>query len=230
MLKARVKSGMRRNSYQSPFTPQAFFNANRLDAIMRNMPKGKCRVLDVGCGYGTLVKRVELVGHECFGVEPDLVAFKAAKAGGLKVKRGFAERLPYPSGYFDVVVLTEVIEHLRNPESAVAEIRRVLKKGGLLIVTTPNVASLWLVIERLWDWYARLDYHHEHFFYFSTRSLASLVERNGFRVKNISTIHLFSFLLSPASVKIAELARRLENVVLSRIRVGLQIVLAARKL
>lgn len=197
---------------------------------MRNMPKGKCRVLDVGCGYGTLIERVRAAGHDCFGVEPDPAAVVVAKKRGLKVKLGVVEKLPYHGGSFDVVVLTEVIEHLPAPDKALAEINRVLKKGGLVIVTTPNVVSLWLVIERMWDWYARLDYHHEHFFYFSTRSLASLVERNGFRVKNSSTIHLVSFLLSPASEKIAELARRLENRVLSRIRVGLQIVLAARKL
>lgn len=220
---------MRRSSYESPFSPQAFFNANRLDAIMRNLPNGKCRVLDVGCGYGTLIERVSAAGHDCFGVEPDPAAVAVAKKRGLKVRRGVAEELPYPGGSFDVVVLTEVVEHLSRPGKALAEINRVLKKGGLVIITTPNVVSLWLVIERLWDWYARLDYHHEHLFYFSTQSLSSLVEKKGFGVRSVSTIHLVSFLLSPVSGKFAEFARRLESVALPRVKVGLQIVLTATK-
>lgn len=226
---AKMKSKMRINSYQSPFSPQAFFNANKLDAILGNVPRKSSRILDVGCGYGTLIQRLEGSGHDCYGVEPDPAAVRVAQEHGLNVKKGVAESIPYPGGHFDVVILTEVIEHLRRPEKAVAEVNRVLKKGGLVIITTPNVMSLWLVIERLWDWYAELDYHHEHFNYFSPRSLPHMLERGGFRIASVSTIQLVSFLLSAASMKAANLAKAVENVVLPKARVGLQLVVTARK-
>jgi len=97
--------------------------------------------------------------------------------------------VPLEGGSFDFVVLSEVLEHLKRPEGAVREARRLLKKGGLLIATVPLDAplSLWSVLFGLEclvagdilgnEFYRRRCGHVHHF---SARSFGALLEENGF--------------------------------------------------
>lgn len=217
------------NAYDSHFSPQTFLNKIRLDAILRNIPNKKCKILDVGCRYGIMLEYLGRHGHDCYGIDPDPDALRLAKEKNLNVKEGYAERIPYPDKSFDVVIFSEVIEHLRNPMLAICEISRVLKKGGLIIITTPNLTSCWLLIERFWDWYAKVDYHNEHLFYFSPSTLSLLVKRGGFSVKDNKTVNFVSFLLSPISLKLSNFAERLERILLSKVKVGLHIILVGSK-
>ena len=102
-------------------------------------------VLDVGCGTGTLAlaaKRAVGPAGAVHGIDPsaEMIArarAKAAKAGaGITFETGVAESLPFEEGRFDVVTSTVMLHHLRRAtrEAAVAEMRRVLKPGGRLLV------------------------------------------------------------------------------------------------
>jgi len=94
------------------------------------------RILDVGCGDGVLLS---LIGQgRLYGVDPDQdsLDFAAAKIKA-KLVRAKAEKLPFSNNFFDVVLATEIIEHLPRPELMLQEINRVLKKGGRAIITTP---------------------------------------------------------------------------------------------
>ncbi len=98
--------------------------------------------LDVGCGDGrTAGVWAREHGRRYLGVDVSSEAVKAAQAIGLDARKtDDATALPFPDNSFDVVTCIEVIEHLFLPREAVAEMRRVLRPGGRLIVTTPNVA------------------------------------------------------------------------------------------
>jgi methionine biosynthesis protein MetW len=106
-------------------------------------------VLDIGCGDGTIAKIIkELTDAEVYGVDvsDDQVQISLKKgiiAQKIDVCR---ENLPFKQQFFDVVLLSRVIEHLINPDFTISEINRVLKRGGILILSTPNLAS----------WYNRL--------------------------------------------------------------------------
>lgn len=112
------------------------------------------RVLDLGCGYGTLAMALAAAaGIEVVGVDilRDRLLTVAAKwksrashgKGNLQLVVANADRgLPFRGETFDIVVATELLEHLDNPERALAEIRRVLRGDGRLYVTTPNSAAL----------------------------------------------------------------------------------------
>ena len=107
----------------------------------RWVPAG-ARCLDVGCGDGR-TSGLWLLDHGCSyeGVDVSAQAVEEARQLGLQAGQiDDAGRLPFEDGSFDVVVCIEVLEHLFAPLDAVWEMARVLRPGGLLIVTVPNVA------------------------------------------------------------------------------------------
>lgn len=107
----------------------------------RWVPRG-ARCLDVGCGDGR-TSGLWLLGRGCsyLGVDISEPAVEEAKALGLQAQLiDDAASLPIPDAAYDVVVSVEVLEHLFLPLEALTEMARVLRPGGVLIVTVPNVA------------------------------------------------------------------------------------------
>lgn len=100
------------------------------------------RVLDLGCRFGALT-RSYVEGNDVVGVDVDREALaEAAKLGIETVWADAGEPLPLPDESFDVVVVGELLEHLPLPERTVAEARRVLRPGGLLVGSVPNAFRL----------------------------------------------------------------------------------------
>ena len=99
------------------------------------------RALDVSCRRGEVLGELARHGFDVRGTNFERgLDFPA----GLPVDEGIdlTRGLPYPDESFDLVCLTEVIEHLENHRAAIAELARVLKPGGWLILTTPNIMRL----------------------------------------------------------------------------------------
>lgn len=96
------------------------------------------RVLDLGCRDGALA-RAYLAGNEVVGVDVDRRALASAEQRGVRAVWADLDRpLPFDDASFDVVVVGEVLEHLRLPEQALLEARRVLKPDGVLVGSVPN--------------------------------------------------------------------------------------------
>jgi len=108
------------------------------------------RVLDVGCGRGEILRRCAQLGADACGIDYAQVAVTLSKEiirasvgvpGRMSVYRADAKRLPFPADMFDRVLMFDIVEHLYPWEldAAMAEARRVLKSGGMLIIhTAPN--------------------------------------------------------------------------------------------
>ncbi len=107
------------------------------------------RILDIGCECGfdafTLSKRfsdfnLEFVGIDIYPEKVDIANSRAKEKGftNCAFKPGNAEELDFPSQSFDFIICSEVVEHLHRPKKALAGMHRILKKGGCLILTTPN--------------------------------------------------------------------------------------------
>jgi SAM-dependent methyltransferase len=101
------------------------------------------RVLDAGCGTGRNLAELGRLGV-AEGVDSSEEAVSFCRRRGLDgVKRAELEELPYEDGRFDVVVATDVIEHVADDERALVELRRVARPGARLVVTVPAYMWLW---------------------------------------------------------------------------------------
>ena len=109
------------------------------------------RILDIGCGDGYLMSKVSQYSSATFGIDSEIQAINLAQKmlknkSNCKVQNGNCYDLPFESKYFDIVLLTDVIEHLEKSDQCLSEINRVLKTGGKLILTTPKWRP-----DRKWD-------------------------------------------------------------------------------
>jgi 2-polyprenyl-3-methyl-5-hydroxy-6-metoxy-1,4-benzoquinol methylase len=101
------------------------------------------RLLDVGCGDGTFLARMKSLGWEALGVELDEKAANVAKTKfDADVFIGTLEAAGFADESFDVITLSHVIEHVGDPKELLCRCRKLLKKGGRVVVTTPNADSL----------------------------------------------------------------------------------------
>jgi len=109
--------------------------------LLEDVPGEGRRVLDVSCKRGEILRALKGRG---FAVQGTQFAADAPDVEGIPIDRGvdLLKGLPYPAESFDVVLLIEVIEHLENHRAAICELARVLKPGGILILTTPNVMRI----------------------------------------------------------------------------------------
>ncbi|MFA6518457.1 MAG: methyltransferase domain-containing protein [Candidatus Shapirobacteria bacterium] len=155
--------------------------------IMLQFSGNNQRVLDLGCGIGYFMEMLQTKHSKVFGVDISKKALLTAKRKGLNViQSNFESKLPFDDNQFDVVTAGEIIEHLYNTSLFLAEIRRILKKNGTLIMSTPNVASLGRRLMLLFGVSPFLETELSktdagHVRYFTKKSLLSLLTKNKFK-------------------------------------------------
>lgn len=110
--------------------PHAGYKRGLLAEILAIEPAS---VLDVGCGEGELLGHLTAAGISCEGVEPEPRARDVALSKGFHVEPARAERLPFASGAFEVVVLDYVAHHVENLGQALVEAMRVARRGVLVL-------------------------------------------------------------------------------------------------
>lgn len=106
--------------------------------INRYAPLAGKRLLDVGCGLGLYLRRFRAFSQAVFGVDIDLEKLQEAAVELPNLAQAPAEALPFPDNTFDMVLLHEVIEHVRNDRQTLREAYRCLKPGGRLVIFAPN--------------------------------------------------------------------------------------------
>ena len=110
----------------------------RLHLIQERIPLGGRRVLDVGCGLGAYVRRLQELPADAYGVDVDAVRVREGgrTVPGLLVADG--GELPFAEATFDVVILNEVIEHVRDERQTMRDVARIVGPGGHVAIYAPN--------------------------------------------------------------------------------------------
>jgi len=169
------------------------FNTNEYEAhqLELGLIDDNARVLDIGCATGLLARELLKKNCETWGIDKDGDAIRLATKHCHKTYTCDLEscdKLPVPKKYFDYVTFFDVIEHLRNPENILSVIKPYVKKGGRVIVSTPNIAHAsirWMLANGTFEYSSTgiMDDTHVHFY--TRDSLSRLLEKQGFKVQKI---------------------------------------------
>ena len=146
-----------------------------VEAIRRRAPHVRS-LLDVGAANGLLVEEAQRAGIDAMGVEPSATLAARARARGLDVRTGTLPLAPLGERRFDAVTLVDVIEHVSDPLGLLRAVRAVLAPAGVVLVVTPDVASVAARTLRSRWWHYRVA----HVGYFTRPTLSDALRRTGF--------------------------------------------------
>ena len=162
-------------------------DAREVAGILRSFMPSGVRVLDVGCGTGSVTTIANREKHNnVYGIEPDPARAKVARSRGIEVFEGYLT-----DGYlvgrekFDVIMFADVLEHIAEPSTLLRIAAKGLKDDGLLLVSVPNVAH-WSVRYDLMR--GRFEYTEvgikdaTHLRWFTSTTITNLLQREGFEV------------------------------------------------
>jgi SAM-dependent methyltransferase len=166
------------------------FAWNRMRRVGKFFP-GPGKALDIGCGEGTFLRLLQKEGWECHGKELSAESASRSSRFGISVSVGQIDVQRLPPHSFDLITLWHVLEHLPEPMKTLAIVTKLLKKGGILAVSTPNIDSLQAEVGKS-RWF-HLD-PPRHLYLYSPRTLEQIIGSFGFRLQKL---HHFSLEQNP---------------------------------
>ena len=172
--------GYGRNDYLSPITIKRYHEI--LDSFEPYRKNNK--LIDVGCGIGYFLEAAKERGWEVYGTEFTEKAIQICSQKGIKMKKGILDPKNYMPEEFDIITSFEVIEHINNPIHELNSFHKLLRKGGLVYVTTPNFNSL--LRYRLKSSYNNICYP-EHLSYYTPKTLKKVFTSLGFMTIKIES-------------------------------------------
>lgn len=145
-------------------------------------------IVDIGCGEGPFDKPLVQAGFNVVGVEPEaylrqkfMAWAKTLGPGTATVKDGTGEKLPFKEGEVQTAVITEVLEHVDDPDVCLTELGRVMKSGGRICVSVPTARTEHLY----WKLHPDYEKNSTHLRIWSKKGLLRAIERGGFRVRHV---------------------------------------------
>lgn len=162
---------------------------------IENEKVGKGELLDIGAGTGDFLLEAKNRGWKVFGAEPNSSARELATKKGLDLMQDTSE---FNSGKFDVITLWHVLEHVPDLEEQITELKRLLKKDGLLVVAVPNFKSYDAQVYGQ-NW-AAYDVPR-HLYHFSQTSIKKIFDEFSFKLVSKKALPFDSFYVSLLSEK-----------------------------
>ncbi len=194
------------SSNVNPDKPAIYYKAHRPE-VLKFIPETCNNVLEVGCGEGQFGEVIKTkYKAEVWGVEiSEEAAEKAKKVLDKLVIGDFSHEVNnLPENYFDCIILNDVIEHLVDPFNMLNDVKRIMKKGGYIVSSIPNVRFLGnlkkLLVEKDWEYIDQGILDLTHLRFFTKKSIIRMFESLGYNVVKIEGINptekklLFEFL------------------------------------
>jgi len=142
------------------------------------------RILDVGCGEGWILEIARKDNWNVYGTEYSSSAVKICEARGIKMYPGVLDPTKMDINEFDVILSLDTVEHINNPKQDFGNMNKLLRKGGLLYVTTPNFNSyLRFILKKKYN----IIKYPEHLGYYTKKTLNLLLTDTGFKKNNLLT-------------------------------------------
>ena len=140
------------------------------------------KLLDIGCGTGDRLDIFRRLGFDTYGVEISQSAEYARGHLGLNVKQGNLFDANYPDSFFDIITLHNVLEHTHNPQNIIAELRRILKEDGIVVIQVPNTeCTQFKLFKKRWT---AVDVPRD-LYYFNGRLLKKILAKENIVIKKI---------------------------------------------
>jgi SAM-dependent methyltransferase len=163
-----------------PDDPEPWAWERRRALLLDEVREGE-RVLDLGCGAGRFVGALRDAGADPVGVELAEGALERARRNVPDADfRLMDEEIPLEDTSVDLVWCSEVLEHVPDTAALLSEVRRVLRTGGRLLVTTPSHELVRRVLIALLHWDAHFDPLGQHLRFYTRRSLTRVLETFAF--------------------------------------------------
>ena len=215
-----IPGAYQHRAYHEGPAPQRFWTRARIEesAALLAIGPGQ-RVLDAGCGSGLMAARaVEAGAAEVLGVDANPEAIEFARSTyahpAVHFRAGLVDQLDFAPGSFDRISFLEVIEHVGRPQGAAVLVafHRFLAPGGRLVVSTPNRASLWPLLELLLDRLLHVPQlrGEQHETLYTLAELSALAEAAGFKLAEWRMINTFAPWVAWLSPRLAATLHRWE--------------------
>jgi ubiquinone/menaquinone biosynthesis C-methylase UbiE len=152
------------------------------------------RVLDVGCASGYMISQIakEFPKAKYFGVDvyDQAILYGKSKYPEINFKTAFADNLPFKNNFFDAIIFYETIEHVEDPLKTLRELKRVLKKDGVLILAMDSGNWLFRVVWFFWENTKGRIWQDAHLHPFHHTELLEVVEKSGLKIEKKLFTHL----------------------------------------
>ena len=146
-------------------------------AIVVGYARACGRILDVGCGSSQILEGLP----QAVGCDVQINKLRHMRAAHRGLVQGSVMHLPFKSGEFEATVFSQVIEHLPRDRQILDEVIRVTRDGGFIIVGTPDYATHWPLIEKVYGFVQPTGYADEHITHYTRASLTKEMEQRGCR-------------------------------------------------
>lgn len=177
---------------------QKFWHTRKLKAILELISVYPISILDVGCASGWFLNEISkrYPNAQCTGIDVynKAIFYGKKKYKNLHLFQADAHNIPYPDNSFNVVICTEVLEHVSNPEKVLQEIKRVLKRDGIAIVEMDTGNWMFKSIWHIWTNIFRGVWRDSHIHTFNTQLLQKMISKNKFSVNK----NIFNFTMAVA--------------------------------
>jgi 2-polyprenyl-3-methyl-5-hydroxy-6-metoxy-1,4-benzoquinol methylase len=165
--------------------PNSTVDARRLVSYAQKLlgpEQGERTALDIGSGYGFFSQAALARGFKVTAVNPAAAENRIFKRlNGFAPREQFFEAVDFGEARFDLVILSQILEHLLEPRSVLLKIRRLVKPQGVIAIAVPNVDAILIKLLKSKSSFLGLP---EHIIHFSQQGLAALLGRTGFEVKH----------------------------------------------
>lgn len=178
------------------FKKQQNYYAYARAEMMKFIPQDSKKILDIGCGQGEFGKQLkQKLQAEVWGIE---INGEAASKAGVSLDKIFTGDVTVlvkdlPNNYFDCVVLNDVLEHLVDPYSVLANLKSKLSPEGVIVASIPNVRFFHnlknLILKKDWRYTDEGILDRTHLRFFTKKSITEMFENLGFQIRIIEGIN-----------------------------------------